>query len=451
MRATANRLLETYEIPVDPDETVGSLPNDLKKMVQIVKAVSLDPRILILDEPTSSLTEAQVRVALRLIRQLASQGVGLVLISHYLAEIFEVCDDLTVMRDGEVVYDGPVGATTLPQVVAAMVGRSVDTARRKARRRPRGRDPVDGGREPFRFRGFLQDISFTLRRGEVLGITGLAGSGLGELARAVFGASARKATGRVLMEGRPVPRGDPAASLEAGIALLTSDRLREGIFLDFTLTDNICLPILSRLGPLRRRCSTSPRWRRRRSATSSGSACARRAPFALARQLSGGNQQKVLFAKWLETRPKAFVMDEPTIGVDVGAKEEIRGIIDEIAAAGVGILLVTTELDELVLLCDRVLIMFRGAIVGELSGERVQREAILRASACGEIQAVEHDDVFHAQARRRSPAAPRLLASLKRSYSLIQALGCSRSSSSRCRSPTTVSSRRRTSAICWAR
>ena len=133
MRAAAQRLLENYEIAVDPDEIVGSLPNDLKKMVQIVKAVSLDPRILILDEPTSSLTEAQVRVALRLIRQLASQGVGLVLISHYLAEIFEVCDDLTVMRDGEVVSDGPIGATTLPQVVAAMVGRNVETSRRKAR------------------------------------------------------------------------------------------------------------------------------------------------------------------------------------------------------------------------------------------------------------------------------------------------------------------------------
>ena len=136
MRAAAQRLLDNYEIGVDPDDDVGSLPNDLKKMVQIVKAVSLEPKILILDEPTSSLTDAQVRVALRLIRQLASQGVGLVLISHYLAEIFEVCDDLTVMRDGEVVADGPVDATTLPQVVAAMVGRDVET---RAARRSLGR------------------------------------------------------------------------------------------------------------------------------------------------------------------------------------------------------------------------------------------------------------------------------------------------------------------------
>ena len=188
------------------------------------------------------------------------------------------------------------------------------------------------------------------------------------------------------MEGRQVARGDPAASLEAGVALLTSDRLREGVLLDFTLTDNICLPVLSRLGGF---CGaldfvamreTAQRNIERLGVRTTG-------PSALARQLSGGNQQKVLFAKWLETNPKAFVMDEPTIGVDVGAKAEIRAIIDEIAGAGVGILLVTTELDELVALCDRVLVMFRGAIVGELSGERVQREAIFRASACGEIQA----------------------------------------------------------------
>jgi ABC-type sugar transport system ATPase subunit len=219
----------------------------------------------------------------------------------------------------------------------------------------------------------------------VLGVTGLAGSGLSELARAVFGASVRRASGRVLIEGEPVRSGDPAASLAAGIALLTSDRLREGILLDFTLVENICLPILSRFGRLGALDSAAMRRTAERNIDRLGVRAP--GPMALARQLSGGNQQKVLFAKWLETRPKVFVMDEPTIGVDVGAKEEIRKIIDEIAAAGVGVLLITTELDELVLLCDRVLVMFRGAIVGELSGEGVKRETILQASACGEIQA----------------------------------------------------------------
>jgi ABC-type sugar transport system ATPase subunit len=385
MREAAQALLEKYEIAVDPDETVGTLANDLKKMVQIVKAVSLEPRILILDEPTSSLTEAQVRVALRLIRQLASQGVGVVLISHYLAEIFEVSDDLTVMRDGEVVADGQVSETTLPQVVAQMVGRKVDASRRVAHAAGAPRAPLMTV-ENLSVSGLLPNVSFTLRSGEVLGVTGLAGSGLHELSKGLFGAAGRKASGRILIEGVPVPPGDPAAALKSGIALLTSDRLGEGVLPNFTLVENICLPILSRFtgagGSLdfAEMERTTARNIQRLRVNAPG-------PSALARQLSGGNQQKVLFAKWLETEPKVFVMDEPTIGVDVGAKEEIRRIIDEIASAGVGVVLVTTELDELVLLCDRVLVMFRGAVIGELSGDDVNRERILHAAACGEIQA----------------------------------------------------------------
>ncbi|HEY1862625.1 MAG TPA: sugar ABC transporter ATP-binding protein, partial [Roseiarcus sp.] len=386
MRAAARSLLDKYEIAVDPDDTVGSLTNDLKKMVQIVKAVSLEPRILILDEPTSSLTDAQVRVALRLIRQLASQGVGLVLISHYLAEIFEVSDDLTVMRDGEVVADGPVNETTLPGVVAQMVGRKVETSRRV------GHVGVSAEATPLMkvenlsLPGLLQNVSFGLRSGEVLGVTGLTGSGLRELSRGLFGAAGREASGRILIQGAPVPPGDPAASLKCGIALLTSDRLGEGILPNFTLVENISLPILSRF---RRRSGTLDFAAMERTTAQNIQRLRIHAPgpSALARQLSGGNQQKVLFAKWLETKPKVFVMDEPTIGVDVGAKEEIRKIIHEIASAGVGVVLVTTELDELVLLCDRVLVMFRGAVIGELSGEAVNRERILHASACGEIQA----------------------------------------------------------------
>ena len=387
MRDSAARLLQQYEIDVGPNDVVGTLPNDLKKMVQIIKAVSLDPRILLLDEPTSSLTDAEVRVALRLIRRLAAEGVGVVLISHYLAEIFEVCDDLTVMRDGEVVADGPVRATTLPQVVAAMIGRNVETTRRASHTigGPGGAPLLQV--ENLTIPGRLHTINFGLRAGEVVGVTGLAGSGLSDLSRAIFGASERPSTGRVLIEGRPVPPGDPAGSLKSGIALLTSDRLREGILPEFTLVENICLPILSRFarfgGALDRDAMTATAERniKRLHVHAPG-------PSARARQLSGGNQQKVLFAKWLETNPKVFVMDEPTIGIDVGSKAEIRGIIDEIAGTGVGVLLVTTELEELVALCDRVMIMFRGAIIGELVGDAIDRQSILHASACGEIQAV---------------------------------------------------------------
>ena len=386
-RDRVRRLLDQYEIGVGADTIVGRLPNDLKKMVQIVKAVSLDPRILILDEPTSSLTNTEVQVALRLIRKLADDGVGVVLISHYLNEIFEVCDDLTVMRDGEVVADGLVADTSLPKVVTVMVGRHLESSRRTSKIAD-----VESC-EPLMqvvnlaVAGRLDNMNFTLRRGEVLGVTGLAGSGLGELAKAIFGAAGGgRTTGHVIVEGKAVPPGSPAASLAAGISLITGDRRREGILPDFTLLDNICLPILPRFagfaGRLDQRAmeETTARNLARLRVRAPG-------PQTRAHQLSGGNQQKVLFAKWLETLPKVFVMDEPTIGIDVGSKAEIREIIDEIAGAGVAVVLITTELEELVSLCDRVLVMFRGELVAELAGSAIERETILHAATCGEKMA----------------------------------------------------------------
>jgi ABC-type sugar transport system ATPase subunit len=384
MRDKVRHLLDQYEVDADADAVVGKLPNDLKKMVQIVKAVSLKPRILLLDEPTSSLTDSEVQVVLRLIRKLADDGVGVVLISHYLNEIFDVCDDLTVMRDGEVVADGRVAETSLPQVVTQMIGRHLESSSPS-----KATAAVAQPGEPLlrvedlAVAGRLRKVNFALRRGEVLGITGLAGSGLGDLAKAIFGAAGSRTTGRVVVDGKAVAPGSPSASLASGIALITGDRRREGIFPDFTLQENICLPILGRFTGFAGRLDgaameqTTARNLARLRVRAPG-------PQTRAGQLSGGNQQKVVFAKWLETLPKVFVMDEPTIGIDVGSKAEIREIINEIAGAGVGIVLITTELEELVSLCDRVLVMFRGELVAELTGDGIERATILHASACGE-------------------------------------------------------------------
>ena len=276
-RETAKALLDRYEIAAGLDMAVEALSNDLRKMIQIVKAIHRAPNLLILDEPTSSLTSAQVRVVLRLIRQLAAQGVGLVLISHYLGEIFEVCDDLTIMRDGEVVVDRLVGDMTLPQVVTAMIGREVRAAA-GPRRGPKAL-PAAAPRlsvENLTVRGALENVSFVVRAGEVLGATGLAGSGLSELVRAVFGASGRAATGRVMVDATAVPPSSPSASLAAGMALITNDRLREGVLLDFPLTENICLPV-SRGSPARSASLTAPAWSGPPCATSSACASARRA------------------------------------------------------------------------------------------------------------------------------------------------------------------------------
>ena len=383
LREKVQRLLEQYEIGVDADAVIGNLPTDLKKMVQIVKAVTLDSKILILDEPTSSLTDTEVRVALRLIRRLAEDGVGVVLISHYLNEIFEVCDDLTVMRDGEVVHDSPVAQTSLPQVVAAMVGRHLETTQRTPKANGWDKGEPLLRIEDLAVTGRLKKISFALKRGEVLGITGLAGSGIGALAKAMFGASGgSRISGRVFIDGKAVAPGSPSASVAAGIALVPSDRRREGILPDFSLLENVCLPILPRFAGFAGRLDakamidTTTRNMARLRVRAPG-------PLSQARLLSGGNQQKILFAKWLETMPRVFIMDEPTVGIDVGSKAEIRIIVDEIAASGVGIVLVTTELEELVSLCDRVLVMFRGEVVTELKGRAIEREAILHAAACG--------------------------------------------------------------------
>jgi len=381
MRERTAALLASYGIDVDPSALVSTLPNDVKKMVQIVKATTWHPRVLLLDEPTSSLTDVEVTVVLRLIRSLAAQGVALVFVSHYLAEVFEVCDEITVLRDGAVVSSAPRAETDLAQVVRAMLGRDLDHASLQ-------RDAQTGGEVLLSVRnlsvsGRLRDISFDLHRGEILGVTGLTGSGLTELARAIFGSDdISRASGDFAVDGTPTALANPSESLKSGLALLTNDRLREGILSEFSLLDNICLPILARFsgrfGLLRQSAmlETATRCIARLRVRAPG-------PRVLAKTLSGGNQQKLLFAKWLETGPRIFLLDEPTIGIDIGSKFEIRRIIQEIAEAGVGVILFSAELADIETLCDRVLVMFRGSVVGEFAGPAVTRQAILHASVSG--------------------------------------------------------------------
>ena len=383
MRERSAALLASYGIEVDPAAPVGTLPNDVKKMVQIVKATTWNPRVLLLDEPTSSLTDVEVAVVLRLVRSLAAQGVALVFVSHYLAEVFEVCDDITVLRDGQVVSSAPRAATDLATVVHGMLGRNLEGATlRRAEREP---DDVLLSVRELSVRGRLRDISFDLHRGEILGVTGLTGSGLTELARAIFGSEdVSRASGRFAVDGAPVALANPQESLRTGLALLTNDRLREGILPEFSLLENICLPILDRFagrfgflsqGGMQ---ETAERCIARLQVRAPG-------PQAIAKTLSGGNQQKLLFAKWLETGPRIFLLDEPTIGIDIGSKFEIRRIIEEIAATGVGVILFSAELADIEMLCDRVLVMFRGAVVGEFAGPAITRQAILQASVSGQV------------------------------------------------------------------
>ena len=385
MRARARELLARYGIAVSPDSRVAELTNDQRKMVQIVKAISRRARVLLLDEPTSSLTEDEVRLVLRLIRDLAGQGTGIVFISHYLSEVFEVCDEITVLRDGAVVLAAPIRDTSLPSVVAAMIGRRLEAATRRTES-TRSAEPLLEVRE-LSVRNGPRQASFTLHKGEILGITGLTGSGLTELAKAIFASpDTRREAGAVRLDGRELALRDPSDALAAGIVLLTNDRLREGVLPDFTIQENVVLPVLDRFAGMLGHLDLSAIGAVAREAIGRLRVRAP-GPQTPVRSLSGGNQQKVLFAKWLGTRPRVFIMDEPTIGIDVGSKAEIRELIRAIAADGVGVILITAEIDELTTLCDRVLVMFRGRFVAELENNAIERGAILHASVSGRLAA----------------------------------------------------------------
>ncbi|MBB3136642.1 ABC-type sugar transport system ATPase subunit [Rhizobium pisi] len=386
MNKLAANLLKQYHLDIDPSTPVNELPNDIKKMLQIVKAMTWNPKVLLMDEPTSSLTNVEVEVVLDLVRDLAKRGVSIVFVSHYLSEVFAVCDDITIMRDGRTVGTLRTSDTTISQVVRHMLGRELVEEQSRSARGTQHNEVLLSVRN-LTVPGVLNDISFDLHRGEILGFTGLTGSGLSELARAIYGVSGmRREKGTFELEGKATGLANPAQSLKQGLALLTNDRLREGILPDFSITDNVCLPIIDRyrkptgllnLGELNaagREAITKLRVK------ASG-------PDAPIKSLSGGNQQKVLIAKWLTTNPKVFLLDDPTVGIDVGSKDEIRKLIEQIAAEGVGVIIFTTEIPDIEKLCDRAFVMFRGTVVGEFQGEKLEKNRILETSVSGRMAA----------------------------------------------------------------
>jgi ABC-type sugar transport system ATPase subunit len=383
MNSHIQHLLEKYEIDIDPREPVASLPNDQKKLIQIVKAMTRKASILLMDEPTSSLTQSGIDFVHALIKRLADDGVGVVFISHYLTEIFETCDTVSVLRDGSLVDESPIGETDLDTMVLNMLGKQITIGNKQSYTKQQN-DILLSVRN-LNIPGRIHDVSFDINKGEIVGATGLIGSGLTDLSKSLFGyGTTRDRTGSIKIGREQVTIGSPHDAIRNGMALLTNDRRREGILANFPLFENICLPILSRYRKksgflnVREMIETGEAGIRKLNIKAHN---AHETP----RTLSGGNQQKVLVAKWLETQPILFIMDEPTIGIDVGSKEEIKTIIKEIAAQGVGILLLTTEFEELEQLCDRVLVMFRGHLVAEFKDEKINKDAILHTAAGGKI------------------------------------------------------------------
>ncbi|HMC76998.1 MAG TPA: sugar ABC transporter ATP-binding protein [Vicinamibacterales bacterium] len=373
LHAEAVRVLGALDSPIDPGARVDSLSVAEQQMVEVAKALSVDARIVIMDEPTSALTESEIDQLFAAIDRLTARGAAIIYISHRLQELERIGRRATVMRDGRYIATLPLPAP-IPELVRLMANRDVSQAY-PARTRTRGDELLrveDVARAP-RLRG----VSLTLHRGEILGIAGLMGAGRTELARVIAGAD-RPDRGRITLHGRVVSLRSPADAIRAGVGLVPEDRKRHGFVPGGSVAANVALPQLRRLGragivdgAAERALAT--RWIEELRVRTPG-------PDTPVASLSGGNQQKVVLAKWLAAGADVLIVDEPTRGIDVASKMEIYQLLDRLAASGAGILMISSDLPEVLGMSDRVLAMHLGRITGEFDGARATQAAVLQAA-----------------------------------------------------------------------
>ncbi len=363
---------------IDPRVPAGRLSISQQQLVEIAKALTLDCRILILDEPTAALTEHEAQKLFGVMRGLADRGIGIIYISHRMAEIFGNCDRVTVMRDGQHIRTDRTADITPADVVNAMVGRKIDTMYPPKLNGPAGEEILRvEGLNGDRFR----NVSFTLKRGEILGIGGLIGAGRSEIARGLTRLEGN-ATGRVRLRGQDIALRDYADCIARGIVYLSEDRKGEGVFLDMPIAANIAALDIGRVSG---RFGVIDTVRETALATTLGARLRLKAASMAHRvaSLSGGNQQKVALAKLLAVEPEVIILDEPTRGVDVGAKAEIHAILRGLANDGVGIIVISSELPELIGMSDRVLVVSEGRVTGELTGPDLTETNIMTLAAPG--------------------------------------------------------------------
>ena len=380
--ARTREVLARFGIDVDVRAPLGAYPTAIQQLVAIARAVSLDARLVVMDEPTSSLDASEIEVLFGVVRELKRSGVSVLYVSHFLDELFAICDRVTVMRDGRTVATRAIARTGKLELIADMLGR--DTLEIEAEGRTQfGGAEAKRGAELLRARGVatgprLRRFDMALHRGEIVGLGGLLGAGRTEAARALFGVDPLR-EGAVLREGAPAAHGGPADAIAAGIGFLTEDRKADGIVPDMSVRENVTLAVLPRLA------------RRARIAFAEERALVERFVEALGiklahidqpiRELSGGNQQKALLARWLATEPEILLLDEPTRGVDVGAKREIQRIIRDYVDRGFAAVLISSEFEELVEGADRIVVMHEGRSVRELTNPGITENALVHALA----------------------------------------------------------------------
>ncbi|MET0773444.1 MAG: sugar ABC transporter ATP-binding protein [Candidatus Limnocylindrales bacterium] len=381
MRRSSEALMARLGLDIESDRTVDRLRVGQRQLVEIAKALSLDTRIIVMDEPTSALSDTEVQYLFQVIRGLRSHGVAVIYISHRLEEIFAIADRITVLRDGSVVGTSPAGGMTRRRLISLMVGRDLEAMYPKA--------DVELGDEILRVehlsysegrRRVLDDVSLTVRRGEIVGIAGLMGAGRSELLEAIFGVfPPADLSGTVRLDGQPVVFDSPADAIRSGLGLIAEDRKLQSLVLERSVTENATLASLERFV---NRVRVIDQRAERRAVQGIVDDLGVRTPTidTLITNLSGGNQQKVVLGRFLLTEIALFLLDEPTRGIDVGAKAEIHALMGRLATRGTGFLLASSEMPELLAVCDRIYVLCEGRVTAELERAAFDQEAIMEAA-----------------------------------------------------------------------
>ena len=377
MAKRTKEIFEQLEVTVNPKAIMSTLPVSQRQMVEIAKAVSYDSKIIVFDEPTSSLTEEEVEHLFRIINMLRDKGCGIIYISHKMDEILRISDDVTIMRDGTWVATKPAKDLTMEEIIRLMVGREL-TNRFPPKTNKPGEVILDVEHMAGRYTR-LKDASFQLRKGEVLGIAGLDGSGRTEVLENLFGAMTREG-GHIRLHGKEIQNRSPKESIKNGFALLTEERRATGIFGIRDIKENTVISNLKSylMGGV---CLSDKKMREDTDWAIQAMHIKTPSQSTQIRSLSGGNQQKVIIGRWLLTKPEVLLLDEPTRGIDVGAKYEIYQLIIDLANKGKGIIMVSSEMPELLGVCDRILVMSGGRLAGEVDARNTSQEEILTLAA----------------------------------------------------------------------
>jgi rhamnose transport system ATP-binding protein len=374
MRREVTMLFEQLGVRLDPDRLARGLSIADQQLVEIAKALTTNARVIVMDEPTAALATNEVQRLFRIVHTLRARGNAVLFVSHRLEEIFEMCQRVTVMRDGRRVWTRPIDELSVPSVIRAMVGRDMDALFPKLPAEPGG---VVLKLDRLTREGDFTDVSFVVRSGEIVALAGLVGAGRTEVARAIFGID-RWDAGSVEIDGRRLPPGSPSAAMSAGIGLVPEDRRQQGLVMDFSIERNIALASLDTV----QRGGLIFRGAERSFARD----WALRLQLKYARlsnpvwTLSGGNQQKTVLAKWLGRKPRLLIVDEPTRGIDVGTKAEVHRLLSELAAQGVAVLMISSELPEVLGMADRIVVLFEGRVTREFVRADADEDAIMRAA-----------------------------------------------------------------------